>query len=117
MLNENTVEIVFQDQVTIDLEDIKNTYEELYKFTGEKRLKKLVITGKQTEITKDARSYGHRESVRIKDRVIAEAIVVHQLYQKMLVNFYIIFIKDSYPTKFFTDVEKAKEWLGSIEDR
>lgn len=115
MLDENTVEIVFQDEVIIELEDIKRTYQELNEFTGERRLKKLVITGKKTEITKDARSYGHMESLKIKDRVVAEAIVVHLLYQKMIVNFYIMFIKDSYPTKFFTDVEKAKEWLNSIE--
>ncbi len=115
MLDEQTVQIEFQDDVLIDLEDIKRTYQQLHHFTGEKRLKKLVITGKKTEITKDARLYGHRESMKIKDRVIAEAIVVHMLYQKMIINFYIMFIKDSYPTRFFTDVEKAKEWLASIE--
>lgn len=115
MLDERTVEIVFQDDVLIELEDIKETYKELHDFTGEKRLKKLVVTGKKTEITKDARLYGHRESLKIKDQVIAEAIVVHLLYQKMIINFYIMFIKDSYPTKFFTDIEKAKEWLSTIE--
>jgi hypothetical protein len=115
MLDEHTVEIVFQDDILIELNDIKETYKELHEFTGEKRLKKLVVTGKKTEITKDARLYGHRESLKIKDRVAAEAIVVHLLYQKMIINFYIMFIKDSYPTKFFTDIEKAKEWLSTIE--
>ncbi len=115
MIDDDTVEIVFQDDVLIELEDIKKTYRELHEFTGNRRLKKLVITGRKTEITKDARLYGHNESVKIKDRVIAEAIVVHLLYQKMIINFYIKFIKDSYPTRFFTDVEKAREWLNSIE--
>ena len=32
----------------------------------------------------------------------------------MVINFYSKFIKDNYPTSFFVDIEKAKEWLKSI---
>jgi hypothetical protein len=115
MLDEKTVQIEFNDEIVIELEDLRAGYKQLSEYTAEKRLKKLIITGKKTEITKEARLFGHNESLKIKDKVIAEAIVVHLLYQKMIINFYIKFIKDSYPTKFFTDVEKAKEWLRSVE--
>lgn len=111
MLDENTLEIVFKDNVRIELDDLKQSYVALNEYTGGRKLKKLVITGKQTEISKEARLYGHEQSLRIKDSVIAEAIVVHSLYQKMVINLYTRFIKDSYPTKYFTDFGKAKEWL------
>lgn len=111
MLDDSTVEVVFKDNVKIELEDIRETYHMLHEFTGGKRLKKLVVTGKQTEISKEARLFGHEESMRIREKVVAEAIVVHSLYQKMIINFYARFIKDSYPTRFFTDFGKAKNWL------
>lgn len=111
MLDDNTVEIVFNDKAQIELDDLKVGYKHLGEFTGGKRLKKLVVTGKNTVISKEARLFGHEQSIKIKDQVIAEAIIVHSLYQKMIINFYSRFIKDSYPTRFFTDYEKAKQWL------
>ncbi len=114
MLDDATVEIVFNDGVMIELEDLQVGYDLLNEVTQGRALKKIVVTGKRTEITKEARLFGHEQSVRNKDQVIAEAIIVHSLYQKMVINFYIRFIKDSYPTRFFTDYDKAKEWLKAF---
>jgi hypothetical protein len=114
MANDSLVEIIFNDDVQIELEDLKIGYQYLNEVTGGKRLKKLVISGNRTTISKDARLFGHDESIKIKDYVIAEAVVVHSLYQKMIINFYSQFIKDSYPTRYFTDTDKAKLWLESF---
>lgn len=111
MLDENTLEIVFNDKASIDVDDLKMGYRYLEEIAGDKPHKKLVVTGKQTTITKEARLFGHQQSLQIKNRVIAEAIIVHSLPQKMVINFYTKFIKDSYPTRYFTDFEKAKSWL------
>jgi hypothetical protein len=32
----------------------------------------------------------------------------------MVINFYSKFIKDNYPTQFFVDTAKAKDWLKSM---
>lgn len=110
-IDESTIEVVFKDQVVIDLDQIKDTFNILHQLTGEKPHKKLIITGKRTEITKEARLFGMEEAKRISYKVQAEAIVVHSLYQKMVINFYRRFIDSKFPTRFFTDPEKAKEWL------
>jgi len=110
-LNDNTIEVKFKDNAVITLDHIKETYKVLHEMSGSVPHKKLIVTGKQTEITKDARIFGMEEAKRIGDYVLAEAVLVHSLYQKMVINFYRRFIDSKYPTRFFTDVDKAKEWL------
>lgn len=111
MLSHDMVEIVFNDNMTIHLKDLKESFEELAEFTQGKRLKKLIIAGTNTKIKKEARNYGHHEIKRIQHTVVAEAIVVRTRHQKWAMNLYFSFIKNTYPAKSFTDAEKAKEWL------
>lgn len=113
-IDNSIVIVAFKDNVTIDLDQIKDTYAKLFEITGDDIHKKLIITGKNTQITKEARLYGMNESKRISKKVDAEAIVVHSLYQKMVINFYNRFIENNLLVKSFTDVEKAKDWLESI---
>lgn len=114
MIYDDTVEIVMRDNFKFDLEKLKLCYSETHEFTKGRRLKRLVICGKHTDIDREARLFGHEESVRIKDQVIAEALVITGFTQKIIANFYLKFIKDIYPTRVFTDVESAKAWLKSI---
>lgn len=113
MIDNSTVEVIFKSDAVIGLDQIKHTFNQLHQLTGDKPHKKLIITGRRTEITKDARLFGMEEAKRIGEYVKAEAIVVHSLYQKMVINFYRRFIDSKYPTRFFTDIDKAKEWLGN----
>ncbi len=113
MIENSTVEVIFKSDAVIGLDQIKHTFNQLHQLTGDKPHKKLIITGRRTEITKDARLFGMEEAKRIGEYVKAEAIVVHSLYQKMVINFYRRFIDSKYPTRFFTDVDKAKEWLAN----
>jgi hypothetical protein len=115
LLDDNTVEVVFKDEVLIDLEGIKNTFSQLEEVMGGRKMKKLIVTGRRTEITPEARRYGHERSLQLKHTVVAEAIIVHSLAQKMVINLYSQFIKDSYPTRYFTSFDKAKSWLNSFD--
>jgi hypothetical protein len=115
MLDEHTIEIIYHDNITIDLTGIQKAWTKLDDFTQKKRLKKLTIVGKNTAITRDARRNGHAESEARKHIIAAEALVVHTLPQKMVANFYSKFIKDLYPIKYFTDIEDAKKWLSTIQ--
>ncbi len=112
-LDHNTIVVSFRETV-IDLDHIKETYAMLYQLAEDKPHKKLILTGKKTAITKEARYYGMQEAKRIGGNVLAEAVIVHSLYQKMVINFYSKFIDSTYPTRFFTDIEKAKEWLANF---
>jgi hypothetical protein len=115
LIDNQTIKVTFEDNIEIDVDAIKNAFEEYDLFTNGKRLKKLFITGYKTLITKEARQYGQQQMKIRKNTVAAEAFVVHQLHQKMVVNFYINFIKTDYPIKFFLDEKSAIEWLNTIE--
>lgn len=112
-LDDNTIVVEFKGK-TIDLDQIKKTYAMLHELSGTRAHKKLIITHKTTELTKEARLFGMEEAKRIGNNVLAEAVIVHSLYQKMVINFYRRFIDSTYPTRFFTDIEKAKEWLKNF---
>ncbi|MFM6984550.1 MAG: hypothetical protein ACKOXF_10490 [Chitinophagaceae bacterium] len=114
MLDDQTVVIEFRDDITFDLEGIQSSYRETEAYTGGKKLKRLVLCGRKTDITKEARQYGLKENERLKDSVIAEALVVHSFTQKMITNIYLKYIQKSYPARSFTDIDKAKEWLNTF---
>lgn len=61
------------------------------------------------KITKEARDFLGSEKVR--EGVLAEAIVVNSVLAHTIVNFVLLLNPSSYPTKIFEDEEKAKEWL------
>jgi len=114
MLDESTFELVFQDEVQIDLEGIKLIDAYCDEIVAGLRLKRLIVSGKNTLMTKEARQYGQDKSKSSKELIIAEAVVVNTLPQKMVANFYFAFIRDFYPAKFFTDINKAKDWLSGF---
>lgn len=111
MLDENTVEVLYKDGVKVNLDDMKLLLLDLYTFTKNKRLKRLIIISKHSSMDIQARLYLQEENKSKKETIIAEAVVVNSLAQKMTTNFYLKFIKDIYPSKFFTDIGKAKDWL------
>lgn len=53
MLNENTIEIKYSDNFTIELEDAKKDYAEYDAIVKIKRIKKLIIGGRFTSITNE----------------------------------------------------------------
>lgn len=115
MQDASTVEIEFLDIKQIDVKLLTEAYQILDNFTKGQRVKKLLITNPRNSITKEARQYGEMEAHKRKNYTIAEAIVVHSLPQKMAINFYLNFIKGEYPVRYFTDTNKANEWLASLD--
>ncbi len=111
-LNENNcVLIQYHDMVHIELADIEAILNDIKVFTQGRPLKRLVIIGKNSTITSEARAFLQEGNHRDRKKIIAEAILVTSLTQKMATNFYLRFIKDDFPSKFFTDIHKTKEWL------
>lgn len=116
MIDSNTVEVLYKKNVVIQTEDIKEIFHSLYEITEQKRVKRLIVVGGTTTISHAAREYLEQENKLNKDKIIAEAVIVSSLAQKMTINFYLKFIKDSYPSRYFTDLSKAREWLNEFKD-
>ena len=105
------LEVHYKDDVLVTLEEMKFLLDDLYKFSKNVKLKRLIIISKNAKMELPARIYLQEHNKDNKDLIQAEAIVVFSLTQKMTTNFYLKFIKDIYPSKFFTDINKAREWL------
>lgn len=115
MLNQNTVEIKYFDDITIELDQAKKDYIAYDSFTQDKKVKKLIISGNYTNITNNARKFIRQENTKRVHLIIAEAIVVHSLAQRLFGNFYFNLMKSRYPIKIFSSIEKAKIWLHNLE--
>jgi len=111
MLDKRTVEIEYLDNVLVEREGVREAYRILDEFTSKERLKKLLIIGERTDISKEARMLIVEENNIRKGRIIAEAIVVHSFAQKLIANFYMALLKNIYPIKFFTKRLEAETWL------
>lgn len=109
--DDNIIEIVYQDKTLIDLDSAKLIFNEFDKLTEGKRIKKLMIIGQSTNLTEEARHFIIAENNKRKSQIIAEAIVVNSFFQKLSANFYILYLRNIYPTHFFTSKESAQEWL------
>ncbi len=116
MLNEDTIEILFHDDIQIKLEDMQKAYLEFDEFMAGRRLKRLIVPGRNMEMTKEARKYGEMENEKRKANCVAEAMVVFTFVQKMCTNFYLKYVRDIYPAKSFTDIEEAREWLINYKE-
>jgi hypothetical protein len=112
-LDQHTIELKYKASVNVNLEDMREILNHLYAFTQNKRLKRLIIISKDAQMALPARLLLQEENKDRKNTIIAEAVLVTSLTQKMTTNFYLKFIKDSYPSKFFTDYNKAREWLDA----
>jgi hypothetical protein len=105
------LEVYYKDDAIVTLDEMKFLLDDLYIFSDRQRLKRLIVISKNAKMELPARIYLQESNKENRKLIIAEAIVVFSLTQKMTTNFYLKFIKDIYPSKFFTDTEKAKEWL------
>ncbi len=110
------VELRYLPSANVSFGDMREILNHLYAFTQNKRLKRLIVISKDAQMELPARLLLQQENKDRKDTIIAEAVLVTSLTQKMTTNFYLKFIKDSYPSRFFTDYDKAVEWLNAQDD-
>lgn len=93
------------------LKDIKEIIDVQGKITNGKRLALLVVVSEFANLDSEAREImATKESTQYS---IVEAYVIHSLSQKLLANFYMKVNKPNVPTKFFTNIDSAEEWLKS----
>lgn len=111
MIDSKTVEVRYIDNVDVGINEIVDLMDNLYAFTENRPLKRLIICSEKSTMNREARAYLQTENKKYKDNIIAEAVVVRSFTQKMSTNFYLAFMKNIFPSKFFTDEEKAIEWL------
>ncbi len=108
------VVIRYKEDFEVSLDQAVEDYLAYDEFTQGERVKKLIISGKTTSMSKEARQFIQKANRLRKDKIVAEAIVIHSQAQKVLGNIYLSFLKSQYPIKLFKNEEEATKWLKDI---
>lgn len=97
--------------VEIDVNHVEADYEASKKITEGKKFLSLVLTSQDTSITSQAQKVSMQKEKYAM--VVAQAVVIHSLAQRILGNFMIKFIKYPVPCQLFGSKEKAAKWLNN----
>lgn len=111
-IDPNTVLIQYFDDIDVSLIDSQIDYELFIDFTKNKRVKKIIVSGIYTRIDSQARKYIHATNIKRSELIIAEAIVVNSLPDRLLGNAYLKIVRYSFPIKMFNSLDQAKEWIN-----
>jgi len=95
--------------IEIDVQHVKENYEAAQRITEGKKYLSLVITTPDVSITFAAQKASMGKE-QYKNN-IAQAVVVHSLAQRILVNFMINFVKYPCPWQLFSNKKDAVSWL------
>ena len=107
------VQINFKDETNISIEESIEINTAIGKLTSEKEALVLMIAGEQTDFDEKARAFS--ASVLGLKYTIADALVVKNLAQKLMGNFYLNFNRPKKPSRIFTSSEDATKWLLSLK--
>ncbi len=107
--NQGILKVVLSDYDEITLEDVMEQRKIVNDLTLGKPHVLLVITGRRTSATREAREYS---SSNIPEGRIAEAILIKSLSVRIMGKFFINFNKPSVPTKMFDSESEAILWLN-----
>jgi hypothetical protein len=97
------------NDIEIDVHHTEVDFEVSKKITEGRKYLSLVIVNPDTSITRDAQKISLRKERYTQ--IVAQAIVIHSLAQRIIGNFMIHFIKYPSPSKLFTSKEEAIKWL------
>lgn len=95
-----------------DLGNSLEIFDARMKLTGEKSYPHLYTGSLYLSPEEKVREFAASE--KRNRHVIADAFVISSLSQRLVGNFYINFNKPKRPTRLFTDIDKAIEWLKSF---
>jgi hypothetical protein len=109
MLEENILYTRLLEGAEINLESSRGLFAISKKLTQGKFYAALTDGIASVTITKEAMEFG--ASAEANEFLIAQAILVHSLANRLLGNFIIKFHKPKAPTKLFNDREAALAWL------
>ena len=112
LLKDNIVRMQILDYTHLEEEDVVEFNHIKKGLVGNNIHKVLLVSGKYTTISKEAREFsGKRE---IGENRIAKAIVVNSLAQALIANFFVKFQKSQSKVKVFSREDEALLWLKSV---
>ncbi|MBS1635437.1 MAG: hypothetical protein JST26_05900 [Bacteroidetes bacterium] len=110
----NVIAFRFMDDVVLQVEDVIELSQTNVAMTGDNPYFTIVVTGQRQDITQEAREYDFYKELGRKPTCVAEAVIVHDLPTRIVVDFYYKLRRFPYPAKVFANEEQALEWFRTI---
>lgn len=111
-LDENLFLCRLFDGVEIDAKDSQENYEAIVELSEGKPYAVLVDARVTVTITREALAHSTRREH--SEKLIANAIVINSLANRLICNFKIRMQKNNGATKLFNEYDKALEWLHEV---
>ena len=106
------VEVSIQASEIFGPESVQELEREAQRFCGESPLPILVIMDEAALVDYEALRYS--ANLTTEDKKLAEAYVLSNLAQRIVLNFYLRQLKPTVPTRTFSTEETAVAWLNSL---
>ncbi len=107
------IAVIYEHSIVVDDKIVRRVVETAIDLVESEKFGLLVDIRNILYVTKEGRELS---SELEKDRIIASAIVLNDAINRELFNIFQNFHKPPYPTKAFTDFDKAYEWLKQKDD-
>lgn len=114
LTSDNLLEIVYFDHAHITVQAVMKDMAIFDEIVQRRKVRKLVVLGRFTRIDLEARKLAAEENRKRRRRIQAEAIVVRSTTVRLAINMYMIFLRNPYLVKVFSNRESALEWLNTI---
>lgn len=113
-IRNNILYIIVKEDADIDLEAVKEAFEQRKKLQGNEPILVLVDNRKLWQLTKDANRYSASKEVADLSKAMA-VLTDTSLATRMITNFFVRLNKEYTPTKLFKNEKKALKWLNSFK--
>ena len=114
-LDTNLIKIEYKDDYLVELEDAITVDHIVQEMTNMKPVFILMNTnGRYSVFSSEAQKYlSYRAPMVVENRIMAFAVVVNTLPNRMLAKFYLNFFKPKYPFEIFKNEKNALSFLNS----
>jgi len=114
--DDGIIHIIINDNAEIDIDQSREIFNITKKFSKKpKDLLVLVNSGKYSTATSEVREFSSSDEA--SSPTFAEAIVLHSLAQKILINFLLNFYRPKRHMKMFNNEDEAVKWLYSMKKK
>ncbi|MCD6066810.1 MAG: hypothetical protein K0S33_1636 [Bacteroidetes bacterium] len=107
------IHVVFRDLITIGYKESKEINDAIGKLGKGKRMRVLMESAINTNFEKEAREFSAGEEGQ--RYTLADAFIATSTAQSIFVNFYLKINRPPNPSKCFSDMDSAVQWLLSIK--
>lgn len=109
---DNHVRIEINDGAELELSDIEKINAAKFGLVGDKKHTVLFISGIFFSVTHEARIFS--ASKEVNHNAIAKALLIRNMADRLLANFFIKVNRPLAPTKFFSTEKEAMKWLNEM---